>query len=236
MAAASVHDRAAATVLHARRQWHEARNAGVGRAEFVRTAEPREAVDYRRTKARAGSAPTGPPSTPPAAVPPPPGAGTVSQAQAAGGRPRHWAANETPVLATAVPRGGLSRPRGLPAGAVHRHRERYRLAAGRAAPGAGTVGEPGAPRPGGPSLVRGRGHVSPLVRHDRADRGAGTGQPLGLRPLLAAEIQWGLYAHTQRQHSHWDLHWRQNSSTSAGSVIVAVDRAGGWMSARSSRA
>src|SRR5207249_3160484 len=32
----------------------------------------------------------------------------------------------------------------------------------------------------------------------------------GLRPLVKAEIQWGLYAHTQRKHrSTWSLTWVQ---------------------------
>ncbi|MFB9297618.1 tyrosine-type recombinase/integrase [Kibdelosporangium philippinense] len=32
----------------------------------------------------------------------------------------------------------------------------------------------------------------------------------GLRPLLRAEFQWGLFAHTQGQHSHWGPGWLQN--------------------------
>jgi integrase len=31
----------------------------------------------------------------------------------------------------------------------------------------------------------------------------------GLHPLLRAEIQWGLFAHTQKVHSHWELPWVQ---------------------------
>jgi integrase len=33
---------------------------------------------------------------------------------------------------------------------------------------------------------------------------------LRLRPLLVAEIKWGLFAHTQRQHTRWELDWVQN--------------------------
>lgn len=39
---------------------------------------------------------------------------------------------------------------------------------------------------------------------------AGTDQPPGLRPLLRAEIQWGLFIHTQRSRpTRWDLGWIQ---------------------------
>jgi integrase len=197
------------------RQWHDARNAGMGRAEFVRTAEPLEAVDYRRPKVSCRICPDRPAEHSSLRLCHR-HRGRWDRYRKAQGRSAAdldtWAANETPGDGFGSCHVVVCPDRAdSPLGLCNRHRERYRLAG----------------RPGGASVParwanqERPGRAVPLWFEDEATfrRWCATIGPtlvlgqvnlLGVRPLLAAEVKWGLFAHTQRQHSHWDLDCVQN--------------------------
>ncbi len=196
------------------RQWRDARDGGMSKAEFVRTAELLGPPRLRRQEVSCRICPDRPADN----------AdlrlcmrhyGRWHRYQTAQGPAADldaWSADEIPCEGFGQCQVPVCPDRAdSPLGLCVRHRDRYQAMG----------------RPGGASLpARWRGQEQPrppitVTFEDEAafHQWCATTGPalrlgqlnlLGLRPLLATEIKWGLFARTQRQYSRWDLDWVQN--------------------------
>jgi integrase len=198
-----------------KRQWRVARDAGMGRAEFVRTAEPLKPWTKSGVERSCRICPDRPATAVNLRLCERHNNRWYRYQQAHGPEADldRWSAEQRPLPGYGPCQVRVCPDRAdTPLGLCIRHRARYR-----------SMGSPG-----GASLPAGWGNqelsglpVAVTFEDETAFRqwcaATGPTQRLGLlnlrglRPLLAAEVKWGLFRHTQRQqHTRWELDWVQN--------------------------